>query len=236
MNIEVIYESPDYIVVNKPAGLLMHKVRVKGGGTREEPTLADWASERYPEIKGVGDDPETRPGIVHRIDKETSGVVVIARTQEYFDYLKNMFDKKNMSKKYTALVYGEVESDKGTIEKPIGIKSGTVKRTVHGGKMVKEAITDYEVLKRYDGYTLVEVWPRTGRTHQIRVHLASIGHPIVGDKLYGGKKEKKSLLSADRQFLHAGTLEFEASPGSLVSFTAPLPDDLLRLTKSLKSL
>lgn len=245
-DIEIIYESPDYIVVNKPAGLLMHKVRVKGGGTREEPTLADWIAERYPEIKTVGDDPETRPGIVHRIDKETSGVVVIARNQEYFEYLKDMFNKKNMAKTYVALVHGEVESNEGTIEKPIGIKSGTVKRTVHGGKMVKEAITDYKVLKRYegsasasqerDGYTLVEARPRTGRTHQIRVHLASIGHPIVGDKLYGGKKEKKSLIGADRQFLHAGSLEFEARPGELVSFTAPLPEDLVYLTKSLKSL
>jgi 23S rRNA pseudouridine1911/1915/1917 synthase len=100
MDIKVIYESPDYLVVNKPAGLLMHKVRIKGGGAREEPTLADWVAERYPEIRGVGDDPENRPGIVHRIDKETSGVVVIARTQKYFEYLKSMFSKKNMAKKY----------------------------------------------------------------------------------------------------------------------------------------
>jgi len=240
-DIEIIYESPDYIVVNKPASLLMHKVRVKGGGTREEPTLADWIAESFPEIKAVGDDPETRPGIVHRIDKETSGVVVIARNQKYFEYLKDMFNKKNMAKAYVALVHGEMESGEGTIEKPIGIKSGTVKRTVHGGKMVKEAITDYKVLKRYEGYTLVEARPRTGRTHQIRVHLASIGHPIVGDKLYGGKKEKKSkadpaFAEANRQFLHAASLEFEARPGELVSFAAPLPEDLVHLTKSLKSL
>ena len=244
--IEIIYESPDFIVVNKPAGLLMHKVRIKGGNAREEPTLADWIVERFPEIKKVGDDPETRPGIVHRIDKETSGVVVVARNQKYFEYLKDMFTKKNMSKTYTALVYGEVELVSGTIEKPIGIKSGTIKRTVYGGEMAKEAITDYKVLKRYegsasasrerDGYTLVEAKPRTGRTHQIRVHLASIGHPIVGDKLYGGKKEKKSLIRANRQFLHATSLEFESKPGELVSFTAPLPNDLVHLTKSLKSL
>jgi 23S rRNA pseudouridine1911/1915/1917 synthase len=129
-----------------------------------------------------------------------------------------------------------MDAGKGTIEKPIGIKSGTIKRTVHGGKMVKEAVTDYEVLKRFEGYTLVEARPRTGRTHQIRVHLASLGHPIVGDRLYGGKKEKKSPIEAGRQFLHAAELTFEAKPGELVTFTAPLPDDLVQLTKTLKSL
>jgi 23S rRNA pseudouridine1911/1915/1917 synthase len=211
----------------------MHKVRIKGGDTREELTLADWIAERYPEIKKVGDDPETRPGIVHRIDKNTSGVVIIARTQEYFEYLKLLFTKKIMAKKYVALVYGEVDDNEGSIEKPIGIKSGTIKRTVYGGKMVKEALTDFKVIKRYNGYTLVEARPRTGRTHQIRVHLASIGHPIVGDKVYGGKKEKKSPFEVDRQFLHAAEIEFEAHPGELVNFSAPLPEDLENLLRNL---
>ena len=232
-DIKIIYESSDYIVVDKPAGLLMHKVRIKDGKQREEPTLADWVALRYPEIKQVGDDPETRPGIVHRIDKETSGVVVIAKTQEYFEYLKNLFSQKNMTKKYTALVYGRVENDKDVIKKPIGIKSGTVKRTVHGGKMVKEAITNYEIMKRYDDYTLLAVYPQTGRTHQIRVHLASIGHPIVGDKLYGGKKEKKSLIELGGQFLHATELQFESAPGKLVIFTASLPQNLTNILKAI---
>ncbi len=232
-DIKIIYESPDYIVVDKPAGVLMHKVRIKGGKQREESTLADWAVACYPEIKKVGDDPETRPGIVHRIDKETSGVVVIARTQEYFEYLKNLFGKKNMAKKYLALVHGKLDNDKGVIEKPIGIKSGTVKRTVYGGKMVKEAITDYKVIKKYDEHTLLEARPKTGRTHQIRVHLASIGHPIVGDKLYGGKKEKKSFLAAERQCLHAAELEFKARAGELVTFVSPLPDDLTNILNQL---
>ncbi len=232
-DIKIIYESPDYIVVDKPAGVLMHKVRIKGGKQREEATLADWVATRYPEIKKVGDDPETRPGIVHRIDKETSGVVVVARNQEYFEYLKNLFGKKNMAKKYLALVYGKLDSDKGVIEKPIGIKSGTIQRTIYGGKMIKEAITNYKVIKKYDEYTLLEVLPKTGRTHQIRVHLASIGHPIVGDKLYGGKKEKKSLLGAKRQFLHAAELEFEARAGELVTFASPIPQDLANLLNNL---
>ncbi|MFA4999694.1 MAG: RluA family pseudouridine synthase [Parcubacteria group bacterium] len=229
----VIYESANYVVVNKPAGVLMHGVKVKGGGIREELTFVDWAMGKYPEIKKVGDDPETRPGIVHRIDKETSGVVIIARNQKYFEYLKSLFDKKRMAKKYIALVYGEVKNDKGVIEKPIGIKSGTIKRTIHGGKMVKNAKTEYKVIKRYDGYTLLEAYPKTGRTHQIRVHLASIGHPIVGDCLYGGKKEKRSPLEASRQFLHAAEIQFESKPGELVTFTAPLPDELTKVLKSI---
>ncbi|MFA4999154.1 MAG: RNA pseudouridine synthase [Parcubacteria group bacterium] len=234
--IKIIYESPDFVVLNKPAGVLMHGVKIKSDKIREEPTLADWITKKYPEIEKVGDDPKTRPGIVHRLDKETSGVVVVAKTQEYFEYLKNLFGEKGIMKKYIALVHGEVKSDKGIIEKPIGIKSGTVKRTIHGGKMIKEAITEYKVIKRYEGYTLLEASPKTGRTHQIRVHLASIGHPVVGDKLYGGKKEKRSLLKPERQFLHAAEIKFEAKPGELVTFTAPLPDDLTRLTKTLKSI
>ncbi len=232
-NIEIIYESPDFIVVNKPAGLLMHKVRVKSGLRQEESTLADWIIAKYPEIMQVGDDPETRPGIVHRIDKETSGVVVIARNQAYFEYLKNLFSQKNMAKTYITLVYGEVENNSGVIEHPIGIKNGTIKRTIYGGKMIKEAITHYKIIKKYDGYTLLEASPKTGRTHQIRVHLASIGHPIVGDKLYGGKKEKKSLLETERQFLHATELQFESSPGVLTTFTATMPEDLTKILKSI---
>lgn len=241
-NIEVIYESPEYLILNKPAGLLMHRVKIKGGETRKEPTLADWVAKKYPEVRRVGDDPETRPGIIHRLDKETSGIVIVARTREYFEYLKKLFQEKKVAKRYTALVYGDVKDDEGIIERPIGIKGGTVKRIIHGGKMVKEAVTGYKVVKRYggsasasgrDGYTLLKVHPKTGRTHQIRVHLASMGHPIVGDKLYGGKKEKKSLLQINRQFLHAGSIEFKARPGELVSFTADMPEDLTNILKSL---
>jgi 23S rRNA pseudouridine1911/1915/1917 synthase len=230
---ELIYETPDYVVLNKPAGVLVHRVKIKDGETRDEPTLADLVAERYPEVKKVGDDPETRPGIVHRLDKETSGVIIVARTQEYFEYLKKLFQDKKITKKYTALVYGDVKENEGVIDKSIGLKSGTIKRTVHGGRMVKEAITHYKVIGRYDGYTLLEVFPKTGRTHQIRVHLASIGHPIVGDSLYGGKKEKRSDTGAGRQFLHAGSIEFEAKPGELVSFASELPDDLVGVLNKL---
>ncbi|MDD5099092.1 MAG: RNA pseudouridine synthase [Candidatus Colwellbacteria bacterium] len=229
----VIYESSEFLVINKPAGLLVHRTRAKKK-KEEEPTVVDWILENRPEIKSVGDDPETRPGIVHRIDRETSGILVIAKTQVFFDYLKELFKEKKVKKTYLALVYGVVQDDKGIIDKPIGLKGGTIKRTVHGGKMIKEAITEFKVIRRFEELTLVEASPKTGRTHQIRVHLASIGHPIVGDSLYGGKKQKKSSTLTSRQFLHARSIEFESAPGHKVSFSADLPDDLARLIKELK--
>lgn len=233
-NIEIIYESADYIVLSKPAGLLMHKIRIKNNELKEEETLTDWIVSKYPEIKSVGDDPETRPGIVHRIDRETSGVVVIARNAKYFEYLKKKFTEQNITKNYLALVYGELKEDDGVISKPIGIKNGTVKRTVYGGKMVKEAVTYFKVIKRYKDYTLIIASPKTGRTHQIRVHLSSIAHPIVGDKLYGGKKEKKSLLKISRHFLHAKEITFESKPGELVTFVAEMPKDMENIISELK--
>ncbi|MCL4406431.1 MAG: RNA pseudouridine synthase [Patescibacteria group bacterium] len=227
--IPVIYEDRNLLVVDKPAGILMHKTSVKEG----EETLADWLTANHPEVKTVGDDPKTRPGIVHRLDKETSGVVVIAKDQQTFEYLKSLFQNHGVRKTYLALVYGAVEPREGIIEKPIGLKSGTVRRTVHGGKMVKEAATEYKVLKDYDGFSLVEARPKTGRTHQIRVHFASINHPVVGDALYGGKKAKANSLGLNRQFLHASSIEFIGPDKTRFRFESKLPVDL---TKALKSI
>ncbi len=230
---KIIYEGSDFVVVAKPAGMTVHPTKVAKRHDRGEVYLTDWLISKYPEIASVGDDPEERPGIVHRLDKDTSGVIIVARNQLYFEYLKALFKEKTIEKKYIALVYGDVKEDEGTIDKPIGIKPGTIKRTVNGGKMPKEAITDYKVLKRYDEYTLIEAVPRTGRTHQIRVHLASIGNPIVGDSVYGGKRQKKSKFKLERQFLHARSISFETKPGHAVEFEAPMPEDL---TKALKSM
>ena len=234
--IEIIKVTKEYVAVNKPFGVTVHRIKhleeakaKKEEGDKEgERYLTDWVLENYPETRTVGDDPEFRPGIVHRLDKETSGAMLVARSQESFDYLKSLFQEGGMHKSYLALVYGEVKNDEGTIDKPIGLISGTTKRTIHGGKMVKEAFTEYKVKKRYDGYTLLEVSPKTGRTHQIRVHLASIGHPIVGDKIYGGKKEKKTGLKLDRQFLHCYQLLFVGQNGKKVKITAELPEDLTK--------
>jgi len=226
---QIIYETKDFIAVNKPAGLLVHSAQK---AISKEPTLVDFLQKKYPEVKNVGDDPETRPGIVHRLDKDTSGVMVIARNQETFNFLKKLFQKGEAKKIYLALVWGRVLSKSGVIKKPIGLKAGTVKRTIwqKGAKLVKEAITEYKVKKYFNGFTFLEVMPLTGRTHQIRVHLASIGHPVVGDRLYGKKGVPEGLT---RQFLHAESLEFTPPTGGKIKVSADLPEELERFLSEL---
>ncbi len=249
MKIDIIYENDDFLAVNKPAGMLVHRPEKGPKSTQEEGVLTDWIRERYPEAKEVGD-PSThstsaqglgqvnlRPGIVHRLDEDTSGILLIAKNQRFFEYLKGLFQKREIAKTYLALVHGRM-AGKGRIEKPIGLKSGSVKRSVRAKdmKMVKEAVTEYwalKVFKRPDPkregefvyYTLLRVSPHTGRTHQIRVHLASIDHPIVGDELYGRKKENKKM-EIGRQFLHAESIEFNLEDGSRIKMEAELPSDL----------
>ena len=232
---EVIYEDKNFLAVNKHAGLLVHAARIsadkKQRTTDKEPTLVDWLVERYPEIKNVGDDPALRPGIVHRLDKDTSGIMVVARTRESFEYLKSLFQTRQIHKTYLALVFGAVKEKSGIIEKPIGIKNGTLKRSVRSEKMGKEAITQYKLVTTYHTLpttylSLLEVEPKTGRTHQIRVHLASIGHPIVGDRLYGTKESRvKSQAMGARLMLHALSLEFTTVEGRRVKLEAEPPAD-----------
>ena len=249
---KIIFESRDFVAVVKPAGLLVHRVRVSAAkmrsgrmdeARRTEATLADLLVARYPEMARVGDDPAYRPGIVHRLDKETSGVMVVVRTQEAFERLKALFQSHAMKKTYLALVVGVPDPAKGTIDRPIGIRNGTLKRSVHVKQMAKEAVTDYEVKEKSgipnagpeeDGYALVEARPRTGRTHQIRVHLASIGHPIVGDRLYGGKRavEPGAFGNAPRLMLHAASLEWDDGAGNGFAFEAPPPDDFNQVIHS----
>lgn len=221
---EIIYKDEGILIVNKPAGLLVHQTNQKRKIKSEKDyTLVDWLLENYPEVKDVGDEPEIRPGIVHRLDKDTSGIMIIALNQEMFNYLKKLFQSQQIKKTYLALVWGKVPQKSGIIDKPLGIKNGSVKRSVTAQKMVKEAVTDYKVVKYFKDYTLLEVTPRTGRTHQIRVHLASIGHSIVGDKLYGRKVIPENL---ERQFLHAEAIEFTLPNGQRFKIAADLPQDL----------
>lgn len=236
--IRVIYKDKNFLAVYKPAGLLVHpaKLRIKNEELKiEDAVLTDWIVKNYPEIKNIGDQPEIRPGIVHRLDKDVSGVVLIARNQKYFDYLKKLFQTHQIKKTYLALVYGKLEPKTGIIKKAIYLKPGTIKRTVWQGKMEKEAITEYKVLKyfspRESAFTLVKVMPETGRTHQIRVHLASIGHPIVGDILYG---KKTNPFGLKRIFLHAESLEFSEAEGRRIKIEAELPEELKNLLKNLK--
>ncbi len=220
----IIFENEDFVVIDKPAGLMVHAARIsskrRSAVMREaEPTLVDWLLARYPEIKKVGDDPALRPGIVHRLDKATSGVMLIARTQTSFEQLKKLFQEHRMQKTYFAVAWGVPVKKRGIIDAPIGIKNGSLKRSVHSSKMAKAAITEYSVVKAMGDRALLKVTPKTGRTHQIRVHLASIGHPIVGDALYG----KKTEAGAGRLMLHAGGIAFEGGAGNRFEFESPLP-------------
>lgn len=243
MNLEILYEDDNFLAINKPAGLLVHGI--KGTYEKTEPDLVDWIIENRPEIRNVGDArphngaPEAdRPGIVHRLDRETSGVMLIAKNQDYFEYLKHLFQTKDIQKTYLTLVRGRLEG-KGVIDKPIGIKDGSVKRTVFTAKAkwVRAAVTEYRVKKHLtrevngepEEFTLVEVSPKTGRTHQIRVHMASIGHPVVGDKLYG---PKDNSLGLDRHFLHAESIEFTTESGKRITLSAPLPEELQKIIGS----
>lgn len=237
--IGVLYEDKNFLAVYKPAGVLTHAIKKSKSKNQksklDERTLTAWLIKNYPEIKNVGDEPGIRPGIVHRLDKDTSGVLLIARNQKYFEYLKKLFQTGRMKKNYLALVWSRVEPKTGIIEKPIRLKSGTVKRTVWRGEIEKEAITEYYVQKHFQfqsvAFSLLKVTPKTGRTHQIRVHLASIGHPIVGDALYGRKENPFGLK---RQFLHAESLEFSVAEGRKIKIEAELPDDLKNILKILR--
>ena len=229
MKIPIIYEDKNFLAINKPAGLLVHSVQ----GGADELTLIDWLIDYQPDIYQVGDDPK-RPGLVHRLDKDTSGIMLIAKNQDYFDYLKGLFQKRDIKKTYLAVVYGKPTVKKGIIDKPLGIKRGTTKRTVFGGKKIQEAETCYRMLQDLGGFALLEIQPKTGRTHQIRAHLSSIGHPIVGDLIYGLKKRKKPAF-VGRQLLHAYSLEFNLSSGKRIQLAVELPEDfkaaVLKLNK-----
>jgi len=236
--VSIIYKNSDFIAVNKPAGLLVHAVKAH---KTSEKTLVQWLLENFPEVGEVGD-PSTgsgqveRPGIVHRLDKDTSGVLIVARNQQFFDYLKNLFQTNQVKKTYLALVFGEVQKG-GVIDKPIGLKPGTTKRSVmaRNMKMVKSARTEYKPIKVFDKkgefFTLLRIIPKTGRTHQIRVHLASIGHPVVGDALYS---RKENPFGAKRQFLHAESIEFSKKSGERIKIEAALPEELKQIIDTLE--
>jgi 23S rRNA pseudouridine1911/1915/1917 synthase len=235
--IRVILESKDFIAVAKPAGLAVHQARIsRNRGERERSgTLVDWLRLRYPEVSAVGDDPAERPGIVHRLDKDTSGVLIIARTQPFYLCLKKQFQEHVVKKSYLALVWGTLPKS-GVIDKPIGLKPGSIKHSTvaKNMKMVKPAVTEFETLwtseKDGEAFTFVRLEPRTGRTHQLRVHLASIGHPIVGDPLYSPRKNPWQL---SRQYLHAEWIEFGTESGKRFHLACDLPEDLDDIAKKL---
>lgn len=221
--IEIIYEDDHLLVINKPAGLVVHP----GAGVKRG-TLVHGLLYRYPEIAAVGS--SARPGIVHRLDKDTSGVMVVARTQEAYLSLRQQFEERRIQKVYLALALGRFRQKKGIIDLPIG-------RHVHHRQKIsvrtrkpRVAITHYEVLKEFRETSFLALRPVTGRTHQLRVHLSATGHPLVGDNRYGGSGGKRSKYP--RLFLHAWKLILlHPLSGMEMKFESPLPLELQAVLK-----
>ncbi|MDI3496425.1 MAG: rRNA synthase [Patescibacteria group bacterium] len=244
---EIIFEDDNYLVIDKPAGLIVH-----GGFGIKEKTLVDLLLEKYPSLKKVGDD-ALRPGIVHRLDKDVSGLMVVAKTTNAFLNLKEQFQQRDINKTYLALVHGRIEKDYDDINFPIkrakdGYKMAALplntvdlltkkspqsrdKGNIEGFFKAREANTSFQVIKRFINYTFLKVNIKTGRTHQIRVHFFAYGHPLVGDDLYFNKKskEKNKKFNLNRVFLVASQLSFFNLQGEKKEFTLPLPPELEKL-------
>lgn len=227
---EELAVTQDYIVISKPAGLVVHP----GGGHNENDTLASGLLARYPELAQVGEDP-LRPGIVHRLDKDVSGVMVVARTQEAFEGLKRQFMERLIYKRYFALAHGVFVDQVGTINFDIvrSTRERTKMAAVPPGQG-KTALTEYEVVQQFQHYAYLSVRIHTGRTHQIRAHLNAIGHPVVGDQIYK-PKNMVSRLQPGRLFLHATELQFHDAAGQLQHYTCALPTDLQAILDHLYS-
>ena len=231
--LDVVYEDADIVVLNKQPGISVHP-------SENEPadTLVNALVARWPEIKNVGEDP-VRPGIVHRLDKDTSGLMVVAKNQKTFENLKKEWQEKRVVKKYLALVWGRPKKESGEIiseiirspkdfRKRIIARPEKQKSKEMKGKL---AITEYKLVEKFKSYSLMEVFPKTGRMHQIRVQMASLGHPVAGDKVYGKGREAPQGLH--RQFLHAFYLVFSLG-GRSFAFEAGLPEDLKKVLTELE--
>jgi 23S rRNA pseudouridine1911/1915/1917 synthase len=226
ISLDILYENADFLIINKPAGIQAHP-----SDSETEHTIANAIVAHRPEIRGVGEHP-TRPGIVHRLDKDTSGLLLIAKTPEAFLECKKMFVDRTIQKTYLAVVYGILPSDSGIIDIPIARSQSFRKQVaIKDGTKYKgnarNALTQYEkreiFSRKNHPYTLLTAHPHTGRMHQIRVHLSAIGHPIVGDTLYA-RKEFRRAPHTQRQLLHASKLTFSLL-GKHYEFEAPLPKD-----------
>lgn len=236
--IQLIFQDEDILVINKPAGLQVHPDfrNLKG-------TLVDYLLAEYPEVKSVGESPE-RPGIVHRLDRDTSGLMIITRSNKAFQYYKNQFQTRKIQKSYWALTHGNFKENSGEVNLSIGRspKNTVLRSTAPYAKDRKDAQTFYKVLKRFKVvlssahfffYTLCEVYPKTGRTHQVRVHLKSIGHPITGDSLYKFKRLRLPQ-GLKRMFLVAKKIEFRDRFGKKRKFEIPLDKDLAEVLSILE--
>ncbi len=230
--LDIVYEDADLLVINKAAGMVVHPAAGHNEGTLVNAVLA-----HCPDLAGVGG--QVRPGIVHRLDKDTSGLIVVAKHDAAHHALQRQFKARTVSKVYLALVEGNITPPQGIIEAPIGRDKLQRKRmavTPDG----RPATTEYKTIESFENYTLVEARPRTGRTHQIRVHFAWLQFPLAGDHVYGRRKQKQLPWPAPlgrlaRHFLHAHTLSFQLpSDGRMVIFSAPLPPDLEAVLQGLR--
>lgn len=266
MKIKVLYEDSNVLAIDKPSGISVHP-----DGRSKEKTITDWVLKNYPKMKNVGEpmSAETdgikrdiaRPGIVHRLDKDTSGVLILAKNQKAHAFLKKQFMDRGVKKVYNAIVSGFMKDDRGVINKPIGRSPSDFRRYLSGrgarGTM-REAITEYKVLKRFEApaskifssydhpsdgslgaknfqkpslekFTFLEIKPKTGRTHQIRVHMKFLNHPVVCDSLYNPNGACPKELS--RMALHAKSIEFKDLKGKIIKIESPLPPEFKKVVK-----
>ncbi len=256
MDIKVIFEDDDLLVIDKPAGLIVFPE----GNITGEKTLIDYLIEQKPELKSVGEAP--RYGIVHRLDKDTSGILLVAKTAESLIFLQKQFINREVEKKYVCLVEGVINEDKGEIKTLIARAKGDKRKqraysAINAPKSAREAITEYKVLERYanppsqelrpaspklqrgergnkvNEFTLLEVQIKTGRKHQIRCHFSYLKHPVAGDKMYGFKNSPIPE-GLTRQFLHAAYLKIKLPSGQEKEFVSEIPDDLQKVLKNFK--
>ncbi len=227
--LDVLYEDRDLIVINKPAGLVVHPAPGHASGT-----LVNALLFHCTDLEGVGG--ELRPGIVHRLDRDTSGVMVVAKCQSSMDALGRQFSEREVEKAYTAVVHGVPHPGVGRIETQIGRSSRDRKKMSATPKRGRDAVTAFRVTEAFTDFCCMQIGIETGRTHQIRVHMAHIGHPVVGDAVYGGRYSRRPLPTpVSRQMLHAATLAFNhPGTGEHVTFEAPLPADMLALLAALR--
>lgn len=228
IKLKIIYEDDDIIVIDKKSGVLVHPT-----DQMEPDTIVNGLLSYFPKIKNIGDNP-LRPGIVHRLDKDVTGLMLICKNQQAFDHYKKQFQTRKVKKIYTALVHGTMVNDADTIDLPIIRSKNQGKMAVRSKEQGgKKAITKYTVIKKFNHFSLLEVEILTGRTHQIRVHLNYLNHPVVGDKLYK-QKNVKQKLELDRPFLHSTILGFKNMKGEYQEYESDLPLKLKKIIKELK--
>ncbi|HID31486.1 MAG TPA: RluA family pseudouridine synthase [Desulfobacterales bacterium] len=237
--ISILYEDGEVIVLDKPPGLVVHP-----GGGHKTGTLVNALLFHCPDLERLGGG--LRPGIVHRLDKDTSGILVVAKTDIAYESLTHQFKKREVHKRYLALVYGDMKTPAGVISLPIGRHPTDRKKMSTESRRSRSTETRWKIKERFSGVTLLEIDLKTGRTHQIRVHCAAMGHPVVGDATYGGKRRWKGLAQGPmqnlikairRQMLHAWKLSFvHPRTGQCMHFESPLPEDMVSVLESLQSI